>query len=163
MAAAPLAARRKQELRMIVGGRPLGNKPLPRARVPAPSPATRRTVGPPGSLVCCHPQFLPPPSCQDVTSLAGLTSGVKTRVPLASLQDSHPLGTSEGFPGGLAVKNLPAMQETQGTAVSISRSGRPPGEGNSYPHQYSCPEKSHGQRSPVGCHSWGHKESDTTE
>ena len=36
-------------------------------------------------------------------------------------------------------------------------------EGNGTPLQYSCPEKSHGWRSLVGCSSWGHKESDTTE
>ena len=33
------------------------------------------------------------------------------------------------------VKNLPAMQETQG---SISGSGRSPGEGHGNPLQYSC-------------------------
>ena len=40
----------------------------------------------------------------------------------------------EAFPC-LAVKNLPALQETRG---SISGSGRSPGEGNGYPFQYSC-------------------------
>ena len=58
------------------------------------------------------------------------------------------------------VKRLPAMQETQGL---IPGSGRSPGEGNGNPLQYSCLEKSHGQRSLVGCSPWGHKESDTTE
>ena len=37
------------------------------------------------------------------------------------------------------------------------------GEGNGTPLQYSCLEKSHGQRSLVGCSPWGHEESDTTE
>ena len=36
-------------------------------------------------------------------------------------------------------------------------------EGNGTPLQYSCLEKSHGQRSLVGCSPWGHEESDTTE
>ena len=36
-------------------------------------------------------------------------------------------------------------------------------EGNDTPLQYSCPEKSHGWRSLVGCSSWGHEESDMTE
>ena len=36
------------------------------------------------------------------------------------------------------------------------------GEGNGTPLQYSCLEKSHGQRSQVGCSPWGHKESDLT-
>ena len=58
------------------------------------------------------------------------------------------------------VKRLPAMQETQGL---IPGSGRSPGEGNGNPLQYSCLEKSHGQRSLVGCSPWGHKESDTTK
>ena len=36
-------------------------------------------------------------------------------------------------------------------------------EGDGTPLQYSCLEKSHGQRSLVGCSPWGHQESDTTE
>ena len=39
-----------------------------------------------------------------------------------------------GFPGGSAVKKLPAMQENAG---SIPGSGRSPGEGNGNPLQYS--------------------------
>ena len=39
------------------------------------------------------------------------------------------------FPGGSAVKNLPAMQETQG---STPGSGRSPEEGNGNPLQFSC-------------------------
>ena len=41
--------------------------------------------------------------------------------------------------------------------------GRSPGEGNSNPLQYSCLEKSHGQRSLVGYSPWGGKESAMTE
>ena len=37
------------------------------------------------------------------------------------------------------VKNMPIMQETQG---SISGSRRYPGEGNGYPLQYSCLDNS---------------------
>ena len=40
--------------------------------------------------------------------------------------------------------------------------GRSPGEGNDKPLQYSCLEKSHGQRSLVSYSLWGHKESDMT-
>ena len=57
------------------------------------------------------------------------------------------------------VKRLPAMQET----LVQSLSGRSPGEGNGNPLQYSCLEKSHGQRSLAGCSPWDPKESDTTE
>ena len=58
------------------------------------------------------------------------------------------------------VKNLPAMQETQG---SIPGSGRCPGEGNGYPLQYSCLEN------PLDRGAWraavygGHKEPNATE
>ena len=43
-----------------------------------------------------------------------------------------------GFPGGSAVMNLPAMQETW---VRFPGSGRSPGEGNSNPFQDSCPDR----------------------
>ena len=42
----------------------------------------------------------------------------------------------QGFPGGSAVNNSPA---NEGDAISIPRSGRSPGEGNSDPLQCSCP------------------------
>ena len=43
-----------------------------------------------------------------------------------------------GFPGGSAVKNLPANSgdaEDEGLVLEL---GRSPGEGNGNPHQYSC-------------------------
>ena len=40
-----------------------------------------------------------------------------------------------GFPGGSAVKNLPA---SAGDVGSIPGSGRSPGEGNGNPLQYPC-------------------------
>ena len=40
-----------------------------------------------------------------------------------------------GFPGGSAVKHLPA---NAGDAGSIPKLGRSPGEGNNNPLQYSC-------------------------
>ena len=45
----------------------------------------------------------------------------------------------------------------------IPGSERPPGEGDGNSLQYSCLEKSNGQRSLVGYSPWGHKEWDTTE
>jgi len=42
-------------------------------------------------------------------------------------------------------------------------SGRSPGADHGNPLQYSCQEKSHGQRILVGYGLWGHKETDTTE
>ena len=50
-----------------------------------------------------------------------------------------------------------------GDQGSIPGSGRSPGEGNGNPLQYSCLEKSQGQRSLVGYSPWGCKQSDTTE
>ena len=46
---------------------------------------------------------------------------------------------TDGLPGGSVVKNLPAKAGDMGL---IPRSGRFPGEGNDYPLQYSCQEKS---------------------
>ena len=48
------------------------------------------------------------------------------------------------LPWWLVVKNPPA---SAGDSSSIPRSGRSPGRGNGNPLQYSCLEKSHGQRS----------------
>ncbi|CAI9156257.1 unnamed protein product [Rangifer tarandus platyrhynchus] len=45
----------------------------------------------------------------------------------------------------------------------IPGSGRSPGAGYGNPHQYSCLENPHGQRSLVGYSPWGHRESDMTE
>ena len=59
-------------------------------------------------------------------------------------------------------KNLPANAEDTVDMGSIPGSGRSPGAGNGNPLQYSCLEKSHGQRSLVGDSPWGHKESDTS-
>ena len=65
-----------------------------------------------------------------------------------------------GFPGGLAVKNLP---DNAGDTGLIPGSGRSPREGKGNPLQYSCLENPHEQRSLKGCSPWGHKESYTTE
>ena len=44
------------------------------------------------------------------------------------------------FPGGSAVKNLPANAENAGDTSFIPGSGRSPGGGNGNPLQYSCLE-----------------------
>ena len=69
------------------------------------------------------------------------------------------------FSGGSVVNNPLAIS---GDAVLIPRSGRFPGEGNG--NSFSgkntpvfLPEKSHRQRSLVGYHPQGCKESDVTE
>ena len=50
-----------------------------------------------------------------------------------------------------------------GDLGSIPGSGRSLGEGNGNSLQYSCLEKSHGQRSLAGYSPWGHRESAMTE
>ena len=69
--------------------------------------------------------------------------------------------TSQGLPGGASGKQ-PACQ-CRIRKCSISGSGRSPGEGNGNPLQYSCLEKSHGQRSLAGYTPWDCKELDTIE
>ena len=63
----------------------------------------------------------------------------------------------------LVVKNLPVNAADAGDLGSIPRLGRSPGGGNDNPLQYSCLEKSHGQRILAGYSPWGHEESDTVE
>ena len=64
------------------------------------------------------------------------------------------------FPGGSDAK---ASVYNVGDLGSIPGSGRSAGQGNGNLLQYYCLEKSHGQRSLVGCSPWGRKESDMTE
>ena len=64
------------------------------------------------------------------------------------------------FPGGSDGK---ASAYNEGDPGSSPGSGRSPGEGNGNLLQYSCLEKSYGQRSLVSYSPWGHKELDTTE
>ena len=55
------------------------------------------------------------------------------------------------------VGNLPANVGDTADVDSIPGSGRSPGEGNGNPLQYSCPGKSHGERSLVDYNLWGCK------
>jgi len=64
------------------------------------------------------------------------------------------------FPGGSDSK---ASAYNAGESGSIIGSGKSSGEGNGSPLQYSCLEKSHGQRSMVGYSPWSCKELDRTE
>ena len=52
------------------------------------------------------------------------------------------------------VKNLPVNAGDVGLIPGL---GRSPGERNGNPLQYSCPGKSHGQRSLADYSPWGHK------
>ena len=75
-------------------------------------------------------------------------------------KDKHSRGASQAVQ---LVRNPPANAEDIGDSGLIPGSGRPPGEGNGNPLPVFLPEKSHGQRSLVGCSPWGHKELGTTE
>ena len=55
-----------------------------------------------------------------------------------------------GFPGGSVVKNPSARVVDTGNGGSNPGSQRASKGGNDNPLQYSCPEKSHGQRSLAG-------------
>ena len=52
--------------------------------------------------------------------------------------------------GGEVVKNLRASAGNIRDVGSTPESGRPPGEGNGNPLQYSCLENPHGQRRLMG-------------
>ena len=62
---------------------------------------------------------------------------------------------SQGFHGGLVVKNPPA-NAGDGLGL-IPGSGWSPGEGNGNPHQHSCLRNPMDQRSPMGHSPWGCK------
>ena len=79
--------------------------------------------------------------------------------PMSQLTLCTCLPISLGFPGGSDGRECVCNARDQG---SIPGSGRLPGEGNGNPLQYSCLEKSPGQKSLVGYSSRGCKESDTT-
>ena len=75
---------------------------------------------------------------------------------------AHLLNTTLGSQAALVVKNLPANAGDLRDPVSIPESGRPPGEGNGNPLQYSCLEN------PMDRGAWwvtvpGIAESDTME
>ena len=69
---------------------------------------------------------------------------------------------TQGFPGGSAVKNLPAMQEMQETWVRLLSQENPLKVGKAI-HSSILAWRTHGQRSLMGYSPWGHKASDTTE
>ena len=61
------------------------------------------------------------------------------------------------------VKSLPTNERTTKNTSLIPGLGRSPRGEHGNPLQYSCLENPHGQRSLVGYHPWGCKESDPAE
>ena len=68
-----------------------------------------------------------------------------------------------GLLAALVIKNLRASAGDIRDTGLIPGSGRSPGRGLGNPLQYSCLEKSRGQRSLVGSCPWGREESDTEQ
>ena len=79
------------------------------------------------------------------------------------LADPEVTATSNGFPDGSVVKNLPANAGDARDAGLIPGWGRYPGGGSGNPLQYSCLENPHGLRSLAGYSPWGFRESDMSE
>ena len=105
-----------------------------------------------------HPVFLPGES-HEQRSLVGYSPWDRKESGLTEwLTLSHSYVTG-GFPGGLAVKNLPVMQETQ--VQSLGQED--PLENKRATHPVFLPGESHGQRNLVGHSPCGYKELDTTE
>ena len=63
----------------------------------------------------------------------------------------------------LVTQTVKAFAYNAADLGSIPELGRSTEEGNGNPLQYSCLEKSHGQRSMVGYSPWGQEGSDMTE
>ena len=74
-----------------------------------------------------------------------------------------PLSPSKSSQVALVVKNPPASAGDVREEGSIPGLGKSPGDGNGNPLQYSCLEKSHGQRNLIGYSPCDRKESDTIE
>ena len=68
-----------------------------------------------------------------------------------------------GLPQWLSSEESACNVGDAGDTGSIPGSERSPRGGYGNPLQYSCWEKSHGQKSLMGYSLWGHKELDTTE
>ena len=75
-------------------------------------------------------------------------------------RDRQPIPVFLGFPGGSDGKESTCNVEDLGLTPGL---GRSPGGGDGNPHQYSCLENPHRQRSLTGYSPCGHKESDTTD
>ena len=65
-----------------------------------------------------------------------------------------PDSCTHNFPGGSFGKKSTCNAGDKGSVLGL---GTSQGEGNGNPLQYSCLEKSHGQRSLVGYSLWGRK------
>ena len=72
-------------------------------------------------------------------------------------------GVVGAFPGGSGVKEFNCGAGDAGDVGSVFGLGRSSERGIGHPLQYSCQGESHGQRSPAGYSSQGHKDSDMTE
>ena len=81
-------------------------------------------------------------------------------MPSTALSVLYILTDFSGFLDGKVVKNPPAYAGDAKHMSSTPGLGGSSGEENGNLLQYSCLEKSHGQRSLTGYCPWGHKESE---
>ena len=82
----------------------------------------------------------------------------------AALSQHHKVKWGHYYnPGGTVIKNVPANAGDKGDKSSIPGSGRSPGERNSNPLQYSCPENSTEKGALQATAHGITKESDMTE
>ena len=94
--------------------------------------------------------------CLGAPGVSGLAPPCCRRALVPVLLVGGPMSL-RGFPGGSAVKNLPAVQEPQEIWVQ-SLGQEDPRRRAWQPTPVFLPEESHGQRSPVGYSPWGHVE-----
>ena len=69
--------------------------------------------------------------------MQALFPGTPAPLPIDLECDIWSMSSHSSFPGGSVVKNPPV---NAGDVGSVPGSGRPPGEGNGHPLQYSCLE-----------------------
>ena len=100
-------------------------------------------------------------------SSAGEESTCNTETQIQFLGQEDPLERDRlptpvflGFPGGSVSRESVC---NVGDLSLIPELGRSPERGHGNSLQYSCLENPHGQRSLVGCSTWGRKQSDMTE
>ena len=79
--------------------------------------------------------------------------GLRTLLCEFGRDEIQPIAPCHMSTGGSAVKNLPAVQETQVHPWV----GKIPWRRKWQPIPVFLPEKSHGQRSPAGYSAWGHR------
>ena len=80
---------------------------------------------------------LAPFSCLESDGITGALTAFLDLDTILRIEVSHGDKNTEGFPGGMVVKNPPANARDAKHTSSIPGSGKSPGGGNDNPFQYS--------------------------